>query len=168
MRSLLRTSVLVFTLIFFHSIALAQKPATALELNNYLAEITDSLFMAGKEWGNAMVKAKESRNFSTLAATRRKLENFIERKRIYVVTMNDINGSEKLRLAMLDFLFIENKMIKDAFYVFEKFNSQTTDADIDKAIAFLQEKAKDEGAILDEVRKAQNTYATKNGFTIEE
>jgi len=115
-----------------------------------------------------MVKAKETKNFSTLAAPRRKLENFIARKRVDVVTMSDINGSEKLRLAMLDFLFVEAKMIKEAFYLFEKFNSQTTDADIDKAIAFLQEKSEDEGAILDEVRKAQKAYAAKNGFTIEE
>lgn len=168
MRSPFRSTVLALTLIFFHSVAIAQKPVTALDLNNYLADITDSLFLGGKEWGTAMVKAKETRNFSTLITPRRNLEKFIERKRIDVVTMKDINGSEKLRLAMLDFLFNEVKMIKDAFLAFEKFNSQTTDADIDKAIANLQEKAKDEDAFLNEVLKAQKAYATKNGFTIEE
>jgi hypothetical protein len=168
MTSFSRTAVLALAFVFFHSFTFAQKPTSALELNNYLADITDSLFLGGREWGSAMVKAKETGNYSTLAVSRRKLENFIERKRIDVVKMQDINGSEKLRLAMLDLLFIEGKMIKEAFLSFEKFNSQTSDADIDKAIAYLQEKATDEAVFVNEVRKAQDAYARKNGFTIEE
>jgi hypothetical protein len=168
MRSVLPTTILTLALIFSHSLTFAQKPTTALDLNNYLADITDSLFTGGREWGSAMVKAKETGNFSTLATSRKRLENFIERKRIDVVKMQDINGSEKLRLAMLDLLFIEAKMIKEAFLSFEKFNSQTTDADINKAIAYLQEKATDEAVFVNEVRKAQDAYARKNGFTIEE
>ena len=166
MKSAFRTTVLALTFVFFLSFTFAQKPTTAVELNNYLADITDSLYLGGQNWGTTMVKAKETKNFSSLAASRRTLENFIERKRVDVLTLKDINGSEKLRLAMLDLLFIESKMIKEAFLPFEKFNKQTTDADFDRAIAYLQEKADEETLYLDEVVGHRTLMAEKMGLRL--
>lgn len=167
MKSFLRFVVL-FTFLSASSWAGAQKITTAIQLNDYLASITDSLFMGGKEWGTAFSKANENGSYSSIAAYRIKLEHFIEKKRIEVVTLKDINGSEKLRLAMLDFLSFEAKMIRQAFQPFEKFTRSTPPEDIQKAIASLQNTSAEEGAYLDEVRSAQIEYGKKNGFTIEE
>ncbi len=168
MTFLFRTTVLVLTLTFFHNFAFAQKPTTALQLNDYLADITDSLFLGGREWGSQIADSKKSKKFSLLETPRKKLENFIERKRLEIVTMKDIGGSEKLRLAMLDFLAFESRMIKEAFLPFENFNNKTTDSDIDKALDNLNEIAANESKFLNEVKKSQAAYAKKNGFTIEE
>lgn len=167
MKSFLRLFVL-FAFLTAGSVAGAQKITTAIQLNDHLAAITDSLFIGGKEWGAAFAKANENSTYSTIATHRIRLERFIEKKRIEVVTMKDINGSEKLRLAMLDFLSFEAKMIRQTFKPFEKFTSTTPAEDIQKAIASLQNISAEEEAYLDEVRTAQIEYGKKNGFTIEE
>ena len=167
MKSFLRFIVLV-AFLSASSLTGAQKISTAIQLNDHLASITDSLFIGGKEWGTALSKANETGTFSSIAANRTRLERYIEKKRIEVVTMKDINGSEKLRLAMLDFLSFEAKMIRQAFQPFEKFTSSTPTEDIQKAIASLQNISTEEKAYLDEVRAAQIEYGKRNGFTIEE
>ncbi|MBN8675459.1 MAG: hypothetical protein J0L56_15120 [Chitinophagales bacterium] len=167
MKSFLRLFVL-FAFLSACSVAGAQKITTAIQLNDYLAGITDSLFIGGKEWGTAFAKANENGTYSTIATHRIRLSRFIDNKRIEVVTMKDINGSGKLRLAMLDFLSFEARMIREAFQPFEKFTSSTPSEDIQKAIVSLQNKSAEEGTYLDEVRAAQIEYGKKNGFTIQE
>lgn len=150
------------------SLAGAQKITTALQLNDYLAGITDSLFTGGKEWGTAFAKANENGSYVSIASHRTRLERFIEKKRIEVVTLKDINGSEKLRLAMLDFLSFEARMIRQTFIPFEKFTGNTPAEDIEKAIVALQTRSAEEETYLDEVRAAQIEYGKKNGFTVAE
>lgn len=168
MKAILRTTALTLTFIFLHSFVFAQKPTTALQLNDVLAGITDSLYLGGREWGGQLAEARKSKNFSLLPGARKDLENFIERNQLEVVTMKDINGSEKFRIAMLDFLSFELRMIRESFLVFEKFNSKTSDEDINQAITHLQEVAVDESKFLEGLRKTQVAYGKKNGFTIEE
>jgi hypothetical protein len=166
MKSILRyAAILAFVCTGF--IANAQKPTTALELNNYFASINDSLYAGGKAWGNKLNAVMESKAFDSLSPHRTKLLQFIIAKQQELKTMKDIGGSEKFRLAMIDFLTFEEKMMKEAFAPLEKLNKTSTDEQIKTALESLMKLADNENAELKKVNVAQNEYAVKNGFTVE-
>ena len=159
----------VFAFILFAAAlsANAQKPTTALELNNYFASINDSLYAGGREWGTKLNTVVFSKGFDSLAPLRIKLDNFIERKTSELKAMKDIKGSDKFRLAMLDFLAFESKMMKEAFAPIEKLSKTSTQDQIKTAINNLMELAAQEDSHLVKVNEAQDEYAAKNGFTIQ-
>jgi hypothetical protein len=148
-------------------IANAQKPATALQMNDHLTAITDSLYDRGVQWGRTFNSAYKTKDFSSLAPLRKKLEVFIDKKRKEVITLPDINGSEELRLAVLDFLAFELAMTKEAFAPLEKLNSNSSDEEIKKALEKLREHSSEEDILLQKVVKAQEAYAAKNRLAIE-
>ena len=166
MRSV-RLYVLLLTFFAASLSAFAQKPTTALELNNYFASINDSLYAGGREWGIKLNTVVFSKGFDSLAPLRMRLDEFIDRKTNELKTMKDIRGSDKFRLAMLDFLAFESKMMKEAFAPIEKLNKTSTQDQIKTAINNLMELAAQEDSHLVKVNEAQNEYASKNGFTIE-
>ncbi len=168
MKYFIRTATLVVALCLSQLFVAGQKQfKTAIDLNDYLASITDTLYNDGVKWGEAFSKANANKNFSTLSVPRKKLESFIQRKQLEVLLMKDINGSENLRLSMLEFLFFEAKMAAEAFLPLEKLNSQSTDDEIKRAITSLTDMAKEENKYLEKVVAAQEAYGKKNGFTIE-
>jgi hypothetical protein len=145
----------------------AQKFSTALELNNYFASINDTLYAGGKAWGTRLNTVMESKSFDSLTPLRVKLLKYINGKQQELKTMKDMAGSEKFRLAMLDFLAFEEKMMVEAFAPLEKLNKTSTDADVKKALNSLVALAANENAELKKVNDAQNEFAQKNGFTVE-
>ncbi len=159
-----------FTIAFFCSSlhSSAQKPTTALALNDYLVSITDSLYNAGQTWGEKFTAVYQTKEFALLQPLRVSMEKLIERKQLEVITLKDIGGSEKLRLAMLDLLFFEARMVREGFLPIEKLNKQSSQDEINKAIELLTTVADTENEYLQKVRKAQDAYAAKNGFTIED
>jgi len=166
MKPMLR-SFIVITFLITGLSAAAQKPTTALELNNYFATINDTLYASGREWGAELGNIYKNKDFSSLVPLRKKLELFITHKQTELQKMKDIGGSEEFRLAMLDFLAFENKMIKEAFVTFENLNNKSTDEEVKKTLDQLTELAKNENAVLQKVNAAQLKFAEKNGFTIE-
>ncbi len=168
MKTLLYTTFFVIAFFCTGHYSSAQKPTTALALNDYLVSITDSLYSSGQAWGKKFTEVNSSKEYTLLQPIRVSMEKLIERKQLEVITLKDIGGSEKLRLAMLDMLFFEARMIRDGFIPFEKLNKQSTQDEINKAIEVLTKSAEAENEYLEKVRKAQDVYAAKNGFTIEE
>ena len=156
-------AILMFSTLF----ATAQKPQNPLELNNYFASITDSLYRYGVSWGSQFQKARQSQNFLSLTAHRIKMEEYINNKFQELVVMKDISGSEKLRAAVIDFLAYERRIIKQGFVPFEKFTKTTSEEDIQKAINALVAASADESAVLKAITDEQVAYGKKNGFEIE-
>jgi hypothetical protein len=144
-----------------------KQPKTALELNDYMVSITDSLYNYGTAWGAQFGEAFKSKDFSTLTAPRKNIEKFVDYKYAELNALKNIGGSEKLKAAMLEFLIFEKKMIKEQFIPLEKLDKNTPDAAKQTAIATLVDASKSEEAVLAKVREEQNAYAKKNGFTIE-
>lgn len=140
---------------------------TALELNDEIANITDSLFSYGQKWGNAFSEAAPSKDFSTLAKHRKATELFIDNSIQRIKNMHDIGDSQDLRLAMVDFLMFEKDMVRNGFTPAEKLSANTTDADIDAFISNLTNLSAKESIYLEKVRKEQEKYAEQNGFSIE-
>lgn len=166
MKSIFRLAIVAACMFASFSVS-AQKPTTALELNNYLAAVTDSLFQGGKEWGKALNIVVQTKRFDSLAGPRIKMEQFITRKKAEIQGMKDINGSQDLRNAMIEFLDFEWKMITEAFKPLEKFTTNSPQADIKKTIDDLIAMAANEKDALAKVNAAQEAYGKKNGFTIE-
>ena len=168
MTSTLRTITLAIVFFFSFHLANAQQPTTAIQFNDYLVSITDTLYMYGKEWGDQFNEANESKDFTSLSPVRIKIEEFAARKFLEVTTLKDVKGSEKLRAAMLEFLAYEKLMINEHFAPIEKLNSSSTDDDVQKHLDALTTAGKAETTALKKVNEAQKDYAKKNGFTIEE
>ena len=161
MKSAFRTTAA--TLLFFFSFHAtnAQKIATALQFNDYMVTITDTLYLYGTEWGDQFNVAFKSKDFASLASARTKLEEFTGKKFnnstwplskrfrfisfrknkarksngkkfLEVTTMKDIGGSENLRAAMLEFIAFEKQFTSEYFVTMEKFDSKSTDDEIQK------------------------------------
>jgi hypothetical protein len=165
-----RFLLLAFTLLFFTISGLnvfAQQPKTALELNNHLASITDSLYKKGQIWGNQLNNAADRHDFASLAPYRIKIQQFIDLKLAELKKMKDIGGSEEFRTAMIDFLVLEKQMIESSFIPFEKLPPDATNNQLKSAIDKLTDEAKNESKAIEKVNEIQDLYARKNGFAIE-
>ena len=161
-------NLLLLVLITISAKGMAQRFATAIELNDYLVSTTDSLYKAGTDWGTTMADVHESKKYYLLVEPRKKIENFISRKLNEFNSMQDQFGSEGLRKAMISFLYVEKGMIENSFKPFEKLNSSSSDTDIDAQIKALTKDSEKEDVELKKVNKAQAEFAEKNGFKIEE
>ncbi|PZF73307.1 LIC11966 family surface protein [Taibaiella soli] len=159
--------LLTMTMVWFAVMTNAQQPKTALDLNNRLASITDSLYSKGQDWGNKFVETTNTRDFASLKPYRENIQHYIASELKVVKGMKDINGSENLRNVIIEFLNYENKMIDNGFVPVEKLPQTASDDDVKKVINDLAEASKDEADLLKRVSEAQDSYAKKNGFTIE-
>lgn len=167
MKKVLSTIVFIVAVLFSSNIY-AQKAKTALQLNDQLASITDSLYARGQEWGSQFNTIMNgSKDFKPLAVYRMNIEKFIDRKLVEVRGMKDIAGSGELREAMINFLQFEKHMIQIGFTPAEKLPANATEEQIQEVITKLTEESKNETSVLDKVREAQTAYAKKNGFAIE-
>ena len=167
MKCTCRHFIIATALIFSTLFSAAQKPKTALELNDYFVAITDSLYHHGTEWGSKFQEARKSHDFALLTAPRTKIEKYANAKFQELVVMKDIGGSEKLRAAVIEFLAFEKKLIKDAFIPFEKLSKTSSEDEIQKAIDALVAASKDEEVALKTVNDEQVAFGKKNGFEIE-
>lgn len=140
---------------------------TALQFNDKLAAITDSLYAKGQGWGVKFNEVKATKEFSKLTPYRMNLERFVDVKIAEVKKMKDVSGSQNLRQAILSFLVMEKTMIQKGFSPMEKLNSSSSDDDIQKALDNLIKESENEGLELSKVNKAQDEYASRNGFKIE-
>lgn len=168
MKSTLRIIALCLLFFFSFQAVKAQKIKTAIDYNDYLVSITDTLYQLGQQWGDQFNTAYQSKDFKSLTPVRIKIEQFASRKFLEVTTMKDMYGSEKLRAAMLEFLAFEKIMIAEHFTALEKLNSSSTDDEVKKGLEVLTTDSKSEAVALKRVNEAQREYAQKNGFTIEE
>lgn len=144
------------------------KISSPIELNDYYVSVTDSLYTLGQKWGEQFNTSYKSKDFSTLSKHSKLMLQYIERKQKEIMVQKDFGGSENLRLAILDFLSYEKRLISEAFVPFEKFNTSATEEQIDAALQKLTDIAKMEAQELIKVQEAQEAFAAKNGFTIEE
>jgi|GEM_PF-693814 len=152
-----------------HALAQRKPPATPLDYNDRLAEVTDSLYHLGIEWGSAFRKIYTGdKDFSRLSAQRKQLQAFVSRKITEVRALPAIGkGAAVLKEAMIEFLFFENRMIETAFFPMERFTGNSSGSEIEAAVKLLQSEADKEGKELTKVHTAQKYYAAQNDFELE-
>ncbi|RQO31519.1 hypothetical protein DBR32_06060 [Taibaiella sp. KBW10] len=164
----LKILLFVFVLSWAPGLLHAQKGTTAIALNDYYVSITDSMYNYGVKWGEKFnVIYQGSKDFTALGAERKVLHQFIVRKQKELLLHKDAYGSEDLRLAVLNFLFYEKKMLEEGFIPVEKLTKSSTEAEINKVIGNLTVLAEEESVEIKKVNEAQEAFAKKNGFAIE-
>jgi hypothetical protein len=145
----------------------AIKAQTPLQFNDDLASITDSLYAKGQKWGLKFNEAYTSGNYSVLKPLADGMLAYINLKITYVQNKEDVRNSKPLRMAMLDLLAFEKRMVSEGFRAFEAFDASTAKEKVKTALAGLTDKSKEEDAYLKKVAAAQEAYAAENGFKIE-
>lgn len=140
----------------------------AIEFNNKLSAISDSLYSRGKVVGGEINKAIMSKDFSSVATAGKGLESFVVEKISAVKAMDNVAGSEDLKAAMLDFLEYEIKISRDAFMPFGNLTATSSDDEVQAVIKNLMDKSKDEATYMQKLKTAQQDYAKKNKFEVVE
>ncbi len=138
----------------------------AVEFNNKLSVISDSLYSRGKAAGKVINAAITNKDFAPVAVAGKNLETFVKEKIETVKGMENVAGSENLKAAMLDFLEYEIKISREAFEPFGKLTPEATEEEVQAAITNLMDKSKDETAFMVKLKTAQEEYAKKNKFEI--
>jgi len=146
--------------------AFAQKPSTALEMNNYFTSMIDSLYHKGYNWGATFSEDDSSGNYSNLVPLRKDLESTCDRFAKELATAKDIGGSTDFKNAMIEFMHFEKNLITNCFKPFEDLSPSSTLEQKTKLQTKLQTDSKEEDQKLDKIRKIQKIYADKNGFVI--
>ncbi len=139
----------------------------AVAVNNVMVQINDSLFYMGREFGNTVGNAVTSRNFSSLTPTRERFERFIDSSRQRLVTMKDVNGSERLRKSEIELLDVEKNMVVNDFTPFERLTSFATMQEVTSLFDKIKEDSKMETDKMGNFKREQKLYAKRNGFKLE-
>lgn len=163
-------SVFFSVIVFLLSVTTlqAQDVNSALKYNDYLASTNDTLYTLGSNWGKRFSEIREKREFEKLTPIRKEIQNYITRKKMEIFLMKDHKGSEKLRLAMIEFLCFQDYMIGQGFLPFENLSKTISDDELEKSTDKLSTLAEGEGDMLQKVIKEQEVYAAKNGFKMED
>ena len=140
----------------------------AYDFNQKLVEISDTLNKKGTRIGTEVALAVNTRDFSKVDIINKELLDYIDIKTTELKKTPNTAGSEKLKVAMLEFLAFEKDMISTYFLPLGKMNAQTPDTAIQAAVDRMVDKSKDETGYLAKVQQAQKDYARDNGFTVQE
>ena len=162
-----RTYFLLLAFMLAMTVVKAQNNQAAIQMNDKMALVTDSLYSGGQRWGNEFNKCFTSGNYSTLKPLCDQLLIYIDTKKVEVEKMKDVNNSKPLRMALIELLVFEKRMIAEGFRPFEVFDASTSKEKVQAALDNLKEKSKDEDVYVQKVATAQKTYAGENGFKIE-
>jgi len=167
-KTILLSLCLIASQFCFSQQAIETANSKAIDFNDKLVSINDSLFSKGQAWGKKFTEVSKTKEFGKLSASRIELYNFINTKIAELKKTEDVGGSKEFREGMINFLAFEKELLEKAFVPLEKLNASSTDADIKAGIANLQKSAQDENTYLETFRKVQAAYAEKNGFKIAE
>ena len=137
-------------------------------MNNTLARINDSLYVMGREFGNMLGAAVQSRNFSVLAAPRLRFSSFIDSSKAKLQQMKDVYGSGPLRKSEIDLLEVETHMVNDDFSPFERLTSFATLQQINELFDKIKADSEIESEKMATFKREQRLYAKRNGFELKE
>jgi hypothetical protein len=163
----MRALLLALSIVCFSWSLEAQTRLTPIQFNDRLTAITDSLFAGGQAWGRQFNIAHKSKAYSSLRPHREYMAKYITSSIARVNVMPDVNNSRPLRMAMIEFLRYEMRMVTEAFVPLEKLTASSTKEELETAFNNLQTLAAKEDEQLAKVAAAQETYAKENGFRIE-
>ncbi len=138
----------------------------ALNFNDYIAEITDSVYNYGREWGTNVLEVKESKSYHKLSTIRKKLQTFLDKKQMEVLRYKTSPGLDKTKLAIINFLAIEKLILQTGMMRFEYLNSDSTQEEIDYEFNNLTEVALFEEEYMQTLKAVLEEMANTYGYTI--
>ncbi len=140
---------------------------TAADLNASIQEATDEIYTKASLWGTTFLKEYNgSQNYGNLSGARSELELYIERKLKEFKKKQDVDGSEKLRAALIAFLEFEKKLVTEGFQPFERLSSSSGDDQVSTCRSHLKELSVGEGAVTSTLNVERKAYAEKNDISL--
>lgn len=146
------------------------RAAFAQSAEEYIEQIknsTDSLYLMAATWVHAYQDAVESdKGFGSLAPARRDFQGYVDKQiRIYKKPV-DVEGTERIREALLALYEFEKKYIVKGFEPFEGLSATAADDDIFACRNRLTQEGKPERDLLATVNKERKDFAKKNGIDL--
>ena len=89
----------------------------AIELNNKLASINDSLYKRGVNLGVVIRTSSSTHDFSKIAQYGSEMETFIDAKIVEVNKLENVAGSDKYKDAVAEFLNLEESILSMREYL---------------------------------------------------
>lgn len=158
------TSVIIIGLTALLASCDYNKKEQAIELDNRLSKVNDTLLHLGKQWGDEFEIAVNTLDFTHLQPLRVKMVKYIDGKIEYVEGLDNVGGSEELIKAELDFLKAEKDIISKRFVIFERFTDSVSMDELSNAYTGVLMGAEREQQKLEDLQKLRLEYAEKNGF----
>ena len=144
------------------------KAKKATQWNNKLAEISKLNQNRWKEVIAAISTAQQTKDFSKVGSLGKELVTFLEDKIAEVNKMENTEGSEKMKTAMIDFLEFEKRTAQDGLSPYQNMNQDTPEEEIQSAFQNLSNMAREEAAYLATLQTAQREFAAKHGLKVKE
>ena len=138
----------------------------ALQLNNTIVAVNDSIYFRGREFGNLVNESYKSKDFSRLKSFRIDFEKILDSSNKSMFGLKDVGGSEQLKTCEIELLKIEQHMIEQDFVPFEQLTPASTGNEISSLFDNIQKDAKRERSQMQQFKKLQEEYALKNGFSL--
>lgn len=129
-----------------------------------IAAINDTLADQGKIWGDELRIAVNTMDFSNMKSARVDLQAYIIKKIDHISNMKPVADSEELQKAEKEFLEFELKMIDNHFVVFEKFNENTRQEELENAYLGILQYNEIEQEKLKHIYNLREDYAEMNDF----
>lgn len=160
--------LLVLSLFLSNTLQAQKEFKSAIDLNDHMAAITDSLYIQGTTIGRLLEKSIAAKDYSKIAPARKDIQAYANKQIAELKKMKAQYGSAELQKVMISFLEYEVKLMDEGFGALEKLSATSTEAEIKTAVQKLIDYAADEEIYLGKVREIQKKFAEANGFTIED
>ncbi|MBL7765887.1 MAG: hypothetical protein JNJ58_07335 [Chitinophagaceae bacterium] len=149
------------------SVSVKAQSLSPIQFSDHLTAIVDSLYASGKQWGTSFNEAYKTKDYASLTPYRANMEKYILACIVELKAMKDVKNSRDLRMAVLDLLYIEQKLVVHGLKPLEAFNSQSSAEEVKAAMDKISKDVEVESREIQKVSAAQIAYAKANGFRIE-
>jgi len=137
------------------------------KITHYNDEVTttnDSIYVKGKRVGDAVAKGVITGDYCAVKTNTDSMETFVKKQIIFFSKQLNINGSDSMRIAELQYLQFEEQVIQQQFARLALLNAHSTEAEVKGALTELAPVAEKDHAFFDHITTLQEQYAKLNGI----
>lgn len=144
------------------------KAKKATEWNNKLAEISKMNQDRWKDVIEAINSSQTTKDYSKVGNLGKDLVTFLDEKINEVTKMENTEGSEKMKDAMIEFLQYEKRTAQDGLSPYQNMNQDTAPEEAQTTYENLSNMAREEATYLSKLQAAQREFASKHGLKVKE
>ncbi|HSU26881.1 MAG TPA: hypothetical protein VLJ68_00745 [Chitinophagaceae bacterium] len=144
------------------------KAKKATNWNNKLAEISKMNQDRWKDVIAAINSSQTTKDYAKVGNLGKDLVSFLDGKIKEVNDMENTEGSEKMKEAMIEFLEYEKKTAQDGLSPYLNMNQDTPPEEVQSTYESLSNMAREEATHLSKLQAAQREFAAKYGLKVKE
>ena len=116
----------------------------------------------------AINTAQTTKDYSKVGTLGKELVSFLDDKIKEVSNMENTEGSEKMKDAMIEFLQFEKRTAQDGLSPYQNMNADTPEEEVQTTYQNLSNMATEEATYLTKLQSAQREFAAKYGLKVKE